>query len=182
MTAIGRDSEPLHRTVLETPLGRFALAATAKGLCSLVPLDAGARPSPVAEHGPGGPQHLREAGEALRAYCAGDPSPYAGALDLAGTDFQLRVWRRLLAIPCGGQVTYGTLAVELGVPADARAVGAAVAANPVAILVPCHRVVGAGGTLRGYAWGLDLKRRLLARELRLGPAFEPAGERETGRA
>ncbi|TMQ50622.1 MAG: methylated-DNA--[protein]-cysteine S-methyltransferase, partial [Candidatus Eisenbacteria bacterium] len=64
--------------------------------------------------------------------------------------------------------TYGALARDLGVPGDARAVGAAVAANPIAILVPCHRVVGAGGTLRGYAWGVDFKRRLLAHELRIG--------------
>ena len=74
------------------------------------------------------------------------------------------MWRRLLAIPFGAQTTYGALAADLGAPGDARAVGAAVAANPVAILVPCHRVVGAGGALRGYAWGLDLKRRLLTHE------------------
>jgi len=179
MIAIGTGSEPLQRTVVETPLGRFALAATAKGLCSLVPLGAGA--PPAAGHDRGEPLHLRDAAAALLAYCAGDPSPYGGALDLAGTDFQLRVWRRLLAIPFGAQVTYGTLAAELGVPSEARAVGTAVAANPVAILVPCHRVVGAGGTLRGYAWGLDLKRRLLARELRFGPVFQPADGCDPGR-
>jgi len=65
-------------------------------------------------------------------------------------------------------VTYGALAKDLGLPGEARAVGQAIASNPVAILIPCHRVVGAGGTLRGYAWGLDLKGRLLAHELRIG--------------
>jgi methylated-DNA-[protein]-cysteine S-methyltransferase len=182
MIATRTDSEALHRTVVETALGRFVVAASANGLRSLVPLGAGARPSPAAEHDGGEPRHLGEAAAALLAYCEGDPSPYGGALDRAGTEFQLRVWRRLLAVPYGAQITYGTLAADLGLPGDARAVGTAVAANPIAILVPCHRVVGAGGTLRGYAWGLDLKRRLLARELRLSPAFQPEGGRDTGRA
>jgi len=180
MIAMRTDSEALHRTRVETPLGRFVLAASARGLCALVPLGAGDRLS--AEPDGGESRHLGDAAAALLAYCEGDPSPYGGALDLAGTEFQIRVWRRLLAVPFGAQVTYGTLAADLGLPGEARAVGTAVAANPIAILVPCHRVVGAGGTLRGYAWGLDLKRRLLARELRLGPAFQPAGGREPGRA
>ena len=115
---------------------------------------------------PGTP--ARRPPQALRAYCAREAAPYAGELDLAGTDFQLRVWRRLLEIPFGGQVTYGSIAADLGQRGDARAVGTAVAANPIAILIPCHRVVGAGGALRGYAWGLDLKGRLLAHELRIG--------------
>lgn len=160
MIATHRSGEPMERAMVETPLGRFALAATANGLCSLVPLgdrsDAGLRDS----RNP----HIAAAAEALRAHGTGDPAAYSGALDLTGTDFQLRVWRRLLAIPFGAQTTYGALAADLGVLGEARAVGAAVAANPVAVLVPCHRVVGADGTLRGYAWGLDLKRRLLAHE------------------
>ena len=177
MTASGTGATPPQRTEVETMLGRFVLAATAEGLCSLVPLGAGARPAAAAAQAAEEPQHLCQAVQALRAYCAGDPTPYGGALDLAGTEFQLRVWRRLLAVPYGAQVTYGALATDLGLPGEARAVGTAVAANPIAILIPCHRVVGAGGTLRGYAWGLDLKRRLLARELRLGSVFQPADER-----
>jgi O-6-methylguanine DNA methyltransferase len=182
MNALGTSSALQHRTVVDTPLGRFAITASAKGLCALAPLGAGAgsgrRPgtardaraweAPAGAAAPGEALHLDAAAAALRAYCAGDQAPYAGALDLAGSDFRLRVWRRLLAIPFGGQVTYGALAAELGIPGEGRAVGTAVAANPVAILVPCHRVVGAGGTLRGYAWGIDLKRRLLAHELRIG--------------
>jgi methylated-DNA-[protein]-cysteine S-methyltransferase len=190
------ESDQLHRTLVETPLGRFALTASARGLRTLVPLGAGAdsrdrdlrfaadtsaapesRPhlaSPgaaaVARDEPRHPQ-LAAATAALHAYCDGDPLPYSGALDLAGSEFQLRVWRRLLAIPFGAQATYGELAADLGLPGEARAVGAAVAANPVAILVPCHRVVGADGTLRGYAWGLDLKRRLLAHETGHAPAL-----------
>ena len=160
MIAMERNRDTVERTVVETALGRFALAASARGLCSLVPLGGAA----ASGAGDARNRHLAAAAEALRAHGAGAPQAYAGALDLAGTDFQLRVWRRLLAIPFGAQTTYGALAADLGAPGDARAVGAAVAANPVAILVPCHRVVGAGGALRGYAWGLDLKRRLLTHE------------------
>ena len=191
-----RSAQGIHRAMVETPFGRFALEASAKGLRSITPLDV--RPATAIAHeergrieregeasigsggqksesgaphrqlpGDGASSTLRAAAAALSAYCAGDPSPYAGALDVEGTDFQLRVWRRLLAIPFGAQVTYGAIATELGGPYDARAVGAAVGANPVTILIPCHRVVGAKGKLTGYAWGLDMKRRLLAHELRI---------------
>ena len=172
---IGTDSDRLQ-AVVDTPFGRFSVAATAQGLCAVAPLAARAaasKPAPEAAPGvetePGAAHaHLAAATTALRAYCAGDPTPYGGALDLAGSEFRLRVLRRLLGIPFGGQVTYGAIARELGVPGEARAVGQAIAANPIAILVPCHRVVGADGTQRGYAWGLDLKGRLLAHELRIG--------------
>ena len=163
MTTLSRGPGVVHRAVVETRLGAFALVASGAGLRSLVPLGArGDSPEGEPGHAP-----LAAAAAALRAYCAGDPAPYRGALDPSGSEFQFRVWRRLLAIPFGAQVTYGEIAADLGNPGEARAVGAAVAANPIAILVPCHRLVGAGGTLRGYAWGLDLKRRLLAHELRL---------------
>ena len=186
MTILRTDSDRVQRAVVETALGTFALAASPAGLASLTPLGvragSGRMSRPASPTGAAAPdesslppevdavesQHLNGAAQALRAYCAGDPAPYAGAFDLAGSDFQHRVWRHLLSVPFGAQVTYGALAKDLGVPGEARAVGTAVAANPVAILIPCHRVVGAGGTLRGYAWGVDLKRRLLAHELRIG--------------
>lgn len=81
-----------------------------------------------------------------------------------GTPFQRRVWEALGSVPAGSTVTYGELARRVGRPGAARAVGSAVARNPVAIVVPCHRVVGAGGSLGGYAGGLAAKRRLLAIE------------------
>jgi O-6-methylguanine DNA methyltransferase len=173
---IGTDSDRLQ-AVVETQFGRFRVAVSAKGLCALAPLAASGaarKPAPEPPAHAAEPEageahaHLAAASAALRAYCAGDPAPYAGALDLSGSDFRLRVLNHLLGIPFGAQVTYGAIAKDLGVPADARAVGQAIASNPIAILVPCHRVVGAGGTLRGYAWGLDLKGRLLAHELRIG--------------
>ncbi len=91
-------------------------------------------------------------------------------LDPLGTPFQLEVWRALLAVPYGRTVTYGQQAARVGRPSAVRAVGAANGRNPLAIVVPCHRVVGADGALVGYAGGLEAKRRLLdlergAREL-----------------
>jgi AraC family transcriptional regulator, regulatory protein of adaptative response / methylated-DNA-[protein]-cysteine methyltransferase len=90
-------------------------------------------------------------------------------LDLAGTPFQHRVWEELRAIPCGETRSYGDIAVALGSASASRAVGAANAANKVAVLVPCHRIVAADGGLGGYAWGLDIKAELLRRECEAVP-------------
>ena len=85
-------------------------------------------------------------------------------LDLRGTPFQRRVWRALRDVPPGTTTTYAALASRLGSPGSARAVGAACAANPLAVAVPCHRVIRADGSLSGYRWGLDRKAELLRRE------------------
>lgn len=87
-------------------------------------------------------------------------------LDLQGTPFQTKVWRALRRVPAGTTVSYGELARRLGVPGSARAVAAACAANPLAVVVPCHRVVAADGSLSGYRWGAGRKRALLQREAR----------------
>lgn len=86
-----------------------------------------------------------------------------------GTEFQQAVWRQLLAIPCGETRTYRQIAEALGRPTATRAVGAANGANPIALVIPCHRVIGTNGRLTGYAGGLDLKSRLL--EFELGSLF-----------
>ena len=83
---------------------------------------------------------------------------------LIGTDFQVRVWEALLRIPRGTARTYGAIAREIGKPAASRAVGAAVGANPVSFVVPCHRALGASGKLTGYHWGLTRKRAMLGWE------------------
>lgn len=114
--------------------------------------------------------HLEAARQALVDYFAGKP-PSLPALDLQGSDFQRKVWRALLEIPWGEVRTYGELAASLSMPGAARAVGAANGRNPVAILVPCHRVVGAGGRLGGYTGGLEVKRELLAHEAAHGPVL-----------
>ncbi len=89
---------------------------------------------------------------------------HALPLDVRGTAFQRRVWEALRAIPAGTTVTYGELAQRIGAPAAVRAVGTACGANPVAVAIPCHRVVRTDGSLSGYRWGIERKRVLLARE------------------
>lgn len=88
------------------------------------------------------------------------------ALDVRGTDFQRRVWRALQAVPAGATTTYAELARAIGAPKAVRAVGSACAANPVAVAIPCHRVLRGDGGLSGYRWGLVRKRALLEREAR----------------
>ena len=104
----------------------------------------------------------------LDAYFRGERPDFLPPLHLTATPFQSAVWQRLLRIPYGGTVTYGDLAreltEELGHSVSARAVGGAVGRNPISLLVPCHRVVGANGALTGYAGGVDRKVRLLALE------------------
>ena len=85
-------------------------------------------------------------------------------VDPAGTDFQKSVWRALREIPSGSTVTYSELAARIGRPESVRAVAAACGANPIAVIVPCHRVIGKDGSLTGYAWGIERKRMLLERE------------------
>jgi len=92
--------------------------------------------------------------------------PFDHPLDLQGTPFQVKVWQALRRIPAGSTVSYGELARRLGVPDSARAIAAACAANPLAVAVPCHRVIAADGGLSGYRWGVARKRALLQREAR----------------
>lgn len=91
-------------------------------------------------------------------------------LDLRGTEFQRRVWKALLTIPYGETRSYGEIAGQIGAPGAARAVGLANGHNPIAIIVPCHRVIGAAGKLTGYGGGLDRKQTLLTLEKRRAPA------------
>lgn len=102
---------------------------------------------------------------AVRAFYEGDPGPALRVpVTQTGTEFQLAVWAGLRRIPVGTTLTYGELATATGRPRAVRAVGAACGRNAVALFVPCHRVVGAGGALTGFAWGVDLKRHLLELE------------------
>lgn len=103
--------------------------------------------------------------DAVRAYYAGEWEPVNGvAVNASGTAFQEAVWEQLRRIPSGEVWTYGHLASSLGRPASSRPVGQACGANPVALFVPCHRVVGAGGALTGFGWGVEVKCSLLERE------------------
>jgi methylated-DNA-[protein]-cysteine S-methyltransferase len=109
---------------------------------------------------------LDDLGEWLARYFAGENVPFAHPLAPHGTPFQRDVWNALLRIPYGATTSYAAIARDVGRPAAVRAVGAANGRNPIAIIVPCHRVIGADGTLTGYAGGLDRKRALLALEQR----------------
>jgi methylated-DNA-[protein]-cysteine S-methyltransferase len=102
--------------------------------------------------------------EELRKYFAGELTHFDVKLAPHGTEFQRRVWDALLQIPYGSTTTYGQLAAELGDPRSTRAVGLANGRNPIAIVIPCHRVIGADGNLTGYGGGMDRKRWLLAHE------------------
>jgi methylated-DNA-[protein]-cysteine S-methyltransferase len=106
----------------------------------------------------------------LGEYFAGTRRQFDLPLAPVGTQFQKQVWAELRKIPYGETTTYGELARRLELPPEAaRAVGAAIGANPIAVVVPCHRVIGANGALTGYAFGLDFKRRLLEHEGALAP-------------
>ncbi|HNP72797.1 MAG TPA: methylated-DNA--[protein]-cysteine S-methyltransferase, partial [Kouleothrix sp.] len=102
--------------------------------------------------------------QAIVRHLSGAQATIELPLDVRATAFQQRVWQALLAIPYGATRTYGEVAAALGQPTAARAVARACATNPVALVVPCHRVVGEGGELRGYRWGVERKRQLLEHE------------------
>ena len=155
------------RARLRGPFGWLTIEATDQGVFGLSFGENGPAQAPVSALARG---HLEAARQALTDYFAGKP-PHLPALDLQGSDFQRQVWRALLEIPWGEVLTYGELAASLGRPGAARAVGAANGRNPVAILVPCHRVVAAGGRLGGYSGGLEVKRKLLAHEAAHGPVL-----------
>jgi O-6-methylguanine DNA methyltransferase len=124
------------------------------------------------------PRVTRLAAE-LEGFLRGEPVRFSVPADLStGTPFQRRVWRELLKIPRGDTRTYRWIARRLGRPTAARAVGAAVGANPIPLVVPCHRVVGSNGSLCGFAGGVALKRRLLAMEGAIG-YNTPAARRST---
>ena len=105
----------------------------------------------------------------LDAYWRGDLKAFDVPMDPVGTDFQKSVWNALREIPYGTTVTYGAIADAIGKPRAVRAVGRANGSNPIAVIVPCHRVIGANGSLTGYAGGLEKKRRLLDLESQISP-------------
>lgn len=107
---------------------------------------------------------IKEAAQQLDAYWQGELFDFDLPLAPGGTPFQNKVWAALRTIPYGTTASYGEIARKIGSPTAARAVGAANGRNPIAIVVPCHRVIGANGTLTGYAGGLDMKQQLLAHE------------------
>ena len=157
--------EALVRCRYDSPLGPMTLAATDKALAG-VWFD-GQKHMPDARGWPEQPEHpvLQQARRELAQYFAGERQQFEVPLDTSrGTEFQQQVWRGLLDIPAGQTISYGTLGARIGRAAAVRAVGAAVGRNPLSIVVPCHRVLGANGALTGYAGGLERKTALLQLE------------------
>lgn len=152
---------------IPSPLGTLRAEASSRGVVSLL----FGPPSSTAPPGdPGGVGHLEALRSQLEAYFAGRLRAFSVPLDLRGTPFQREVWTALREISFGETRTYEELAALVRRPAAVRAAGAANGANPVAIVVPCHRVVAKDGTLGGYGGGLDRKRALLELEGALPPA------------
>jgi len=150
---------------LTTPLGPMTAAATDHGLAGLWFDDQAHHPGPLDAPIDPGQRWLVAASTSLARYFDGDADPARGLrLDLQGTPFQRAVWQALLQLPSGRTGTYAGIAARAGSPAAVRAAGAAIGRNPVSVLVPCHRVLGASGALTGYAGGLDRKRALLRHE------------------
>lgn len=167
--------EILHSTVFISPVGPLFLAASDRGLVALefdqrLPGQQTIRPNPRDlraesdklrfQESPAMQTYLIE----LEEYFAGKRRDFTFPLDLRGTEFQLACWRALLQIPYGETRSYGDIARAVGRPQGFRAVGMANNRNPIAIVVPCHRVIASDGTLCGYGGGLEIKRKLLELE------------------
>ncbi|MFF6773306.1 methylated-DNA--[protein]-cysteine S-methyltransferase [Streptomyces sp. NPDC012637] len=153
----------VRHTVVDSPYDALTLVAV-DGVLSRIHMTGQRHRPPEETFGSPDPRPFTEAVRQLDAYFAGRLTEFDLPLHLVGTEFQLRVWEQLRSIPYGETRTYGELAEALGNPGASRAVGLANGKNPVSIVVPCHRVIGAGGGLTGYGGGLDRKQRLLAFE------------------
>jgi methylated-DNA-[protein]-cysteine S-methyltransferase len=159
----------MERTVfhstLETPVGNLQLAVSSQGVLVGILLPnrtpAKSTPKPLP---PAATRGMQAAREQLREYFLGTRRVFDLPLAPQGSPFEQQVWNRLLSVPYGVTTSYGAIALELGLINGARAVGRANGANPIPIVIPCHRVIGSDGQLTGYGGGLPLKRALLELE------------------
>ncbi|MGH3551011.1 MAG: methylated-DNA--[protein]-cysteine S-methyltransferase [Mycobacterium sp.] len=152
----------IHCRTIDSPIGPLALAGHGQVLTNLRMMDQTHEPSRtdwVPDDGA-----FPDAVDQLDAYFAGERTDFDLELSLTGSAFQRRVWQALMTIPYGETRSYGEIAEQIGASGAARAVGLANGRNPIAIIVPCHRVIGASGALVGYGGGLDRKRSLLQLE------------------
>jgi methylated-DNA-[protein]-cysteine S-methyltransferase len=155
---------PAYWTRLDSPVGPLLLTADASGALTSLSVP-GQKGRSVPEGRQQDPGPFREAERQLAAYFAGELKEFTLPLRTEGTAFRERVWAALDSLPYGATTTYGEIAARVGAPrAAVRAVGGAIGANPLLIVRPCHRVIGADGSLTGYAGGLDRKIHLLTHE------------------
>ena len=160
----------INFTIVDCSLGSLLVGATEKGICavSLGDSDSVMKAEFLAQYPPAS-IHLDDTGirqwiERINNYINGKEFALNLPLDIRGTDFQRQVWQALQTIPYGSTSTYKEIAETIGYPKGARAVGNACGANPVALIIPCHRVVGKNNSLGGYRWGGERKKALLAME------------------
>lgn len=156
----------MHTLLVPSPVGPLEIAGTEKGVVSVSFARKGVLPKKPAKKSDPVPAPLRDCARQLEEYFAGRRKSFDCRLDLQGTDFQKKVWRALLKVPFGKTASYGKIARAVGRPGAARAVGGANHANPVAVIVPCHRIIGADGSLTGYGAGIERKAWLLEHERR----------------
>jgi methylated-DNA-[protein]-cysteine S-methyltransferase len=156
-----------YYTLVDSPLGEILLVGDGRNLTALN-FQEGTQPAAIEAGWQRDEAPFAEVIDQLRAYFSGELERFDLPLQPAGTPFQQQVWRQLQAIPYGQTISYGELAQRLGKPGAARAVGLANGANPIPLIVPCHRVIGSNGQLTGYGGGLPIKRALLALEQRPG--------------
>lgn len=161
----------------QSPQGSILITATPKGLAGVY--FKGQKHFPKQREWRRDVRHpvLRQAKRELAEYFAGKRSRFSVALDPQGTDFQRSVWKQIARVAFGKTITYGELARRAGHPGSSRAAGAATGRNPVSIIVPCHRIMGANGALTGYAGGLHRKKALLALEGAGRERQKPLGRR-----
>jgi AraC family transcriptional regulator of adaptative response/methylated-DNA-[protein]-cysteine methyltransferase len=166
----GAPGERIAYTAVVTPIGVVLAASTARGVCAVrLGPDEDALTSELAAEFPQAvierdDEGLGEVATVLSGAVRGEADPSALPVDLEGTAFQMRVWEALRSIPAGRTRSYSDVAAQIGAPSAARAVARACAANPVALVVPCHRVVRQDGSAGGYRWGAATKQALLAAE------------------
>lgn len=153
----------MKHSIIDSPIGPLTAVRAGDGLRGLFHVEHRPAPDP-ATFGDRDDRASADVAEQLGEYWAGDRTAFELPLDPVGTPFQQRVWAALREIPHGETRTYGWIAARIGQPTAVRAVGLANGRNPLSIVVPCHRVVGASGALTGYAGGIDRKRFLLEHE------------------
>lgn len=166
------NGKPDRYRIVDSPIGALLLVGRHDVLTGLYVADH-ARCRTVEKSWSADEEAFDEAVHQLEEYFAGDRATFDVGIELDGTDFQRAVWRELLTVPYGATTSYGAIAAAIGRPKAVRAVGLANGANPVSIIVPCHRVIGASGALTGYGWGIERKRWLLDHES--GVAHTTAG-------
>ncbi len=153
-------TQTLYYTTLDSPIGELLLVGDDNALRHLSMQD-GRKPIEISDDWERDDERFADAAAQLREYFEGERTEFDIPLEMDGSEFQVRVWNALREIPYGATISYGELARRIGRPTAARGVGMANGSNPISVIVPCHRVIGADGSLTGYGGGLENKRTLL---------------------